>query len=341
MTTEIKQSDVIKLILQYCNENGLSETFKILQRESNIGLNTVENIEAFSSNIKNGKWDLVLKTVSNIKMPSIKLMDLYEQIIIELLEISEKETALLLKDSLIVNNLRNEFPERCLRLEILCKRPVFDYKEAYPYNMTKEKMRKILLEKLVEEIQTVPPSRLLFLLGESLKYQELQGTVKPSLSFDIFTGKIPAVEDEFEKFPNYIEKSIQLGEISKIEIFKFAQNGNFSVIGSVDGIIEVWNSIDGKLKQELAYQAEENFMVHAQGVISLNIGKENELLASGDKEGTVKVWRIATGKCLKKFENTHANKPITCLIFGKDISHLIVASIEIKVFKKNKKKFNT
>lgn len=50
-------------------------------------------------------------------------------------------------------------------------------------------------------------------------------------------------------------------------------------------------------------------MIHSTSVLSLVMSRDNELLASGDKEGTVKIWKISTGKCLKKFEKSHADKP--------------------------------
>lgn len=60
--------------------------------------------------------------------------------------------------------------------------------------------------------------------------------------------------------------------------------------------------MSGRLKTDLAYQAEDSFMIHTSSVLSLALSRDNELLASADKEGTVKIWRISTGKCLKKFE---------------------------------------
>ncbi len=65
-------------------------------------------------------------------------------------------------------------------------------------------------------------------------------------------------------------------------------------------------------------------MIHSSPITSLSISRDNELLASGDLKGNVKVWRIQTGKCLKKF--TAFPKYVSKIIFGKDISHLIVAS---------------
>lgn len=75
------------------------------------------------------------------------------------------------------------------------------------------------------------------------------------------------------------------------------------------GLIEVWDTLSGRIKTDLAYQAEDSFMIHSTSVLSLVMSRDNELLASGDKDGTVKIWKISTGKCLKKFEKSHADKP--------------------------------
>ena len=40
-------------------------------------------------------------------------------------------------------------------------------------------------------------------------------------------------------------------------------------------------------------------MVHEAPVTALAIDKDDELLASGTKDGEIKVWKIATGDCLK------------------------------------------
>ena len=69
---------VIKTILQFCKENSLPESFVAIQRECQVSLNTVESLEGFTADITAGRWDVVLPTVAQLKLPRNKLEDLYE-----------------------------------------------------------------------------------------------------------------------------------------------------------------------------------------------------------------------------------------------------------------------
>jgi len=71
---------VIKVILQFCKENGLSESFNAIQNECQVSLNTIDSLEGFVSDINGGRWDVVLPQVAQLKLPRNKLEDLYEQV---------------------------------------------------------------------------------------------------------------------------------------------------------------------------------------------------------------------------------------------------------------------
>jgi hypothetical protein len=47
-------------------------------------------------------------------------------------------------------------------------------------------------------------------------------------------------------------------------------------------------------------QAEDAFMMHDDAVTTLAVSLDSELLASGGRDGKLKVWRLSTGECLRR-----------------------------------------
>ena len=103
----------------------------------------------------------------------------------------------------------------------------------------------------------------------------------------------------------------------------------FLVTGSSDGFIEVWDALTGQLRKDLAYQGEGDgaFMVHEAAVLSLAVSLDSELLASGAADGCVKVWRLRSGACVRRYEAAHAGA-VAGLCFSRDAQHLLSASTD-------------
>jgi hypothetical protein len=74
MSLEVESQDVIRLVLQFLKEHNLNDAMKALQRESGVALNTVDSVETFASDIRNGKWDSVLAQTAALKLPGDKLV---------------------------------------------------------------------------------------------------------------------------------------------------------------------------------------------------------------------------------------------------------------------------
>ena len=320
MSCEIKQSDILRLILQFFKESNLPLSFQALQSESQISLNLVENKEFLASDIKQGRWDQVLKAIKSFRLPSFKLMAVYEQILYELLELAEKDLALQIFTQNVPKNIKDEFPEKSKFLETLINKGVFAFKEI---GTNREKLRVSLSEMIIEELVEAPPNRLLALLGQSLKYQEYTGELKPNVSLDIFTNKVPEVFDKNVEIPTKISKKLIFPSSARINVLDISPNGQSLVLGAADGIIEVWNPIEAKLRKDLIYQQEESFMLHETPITSLRISSDSELLASGDQTGTIKIWRLMSGKCLRKLGGSGI---VGYLGFRRDTSHLISGS---------------
>jgi WD40 repeat-containing protein SMU1 len=71
---EIDSKDVIRLMLQFMKENNLTNSMRELQTESDVTLNTVDNLESFTTDIQRGHWDSVMSQVSSLKLPREKLV---------------------------------------------------------------------------------------------------------------------------------------------------------------------------------------------------------------------------------------------------------------------------
>ena len=79
-TCDVEATDVVRVVLQFLKENGLTNAMLALQDESQVALNTVDNLDTFVHDVQQGHWESVMTTVATLKLPMGLLSDLYEQV---------------------------------------------------------------------------------------------------------------------------------------------------------------------------------------------------------------------------------------------------------------------
>lgn len=325
---EVEATDVVKIVLQFLKENSLTTSLQALQEEAQIPLNTVDNLDSFLADVQQGHWDAVMSVVATLKLPQRLMIDLYEQLVIELLELRELDTARqVLRTAPAMIALQERDGTRHQKLEALAGRPYFDPRDAYTEGQTKERRRNFLAEQLKAEVSVVPPSRLLALLGQALKWQQYQGQLPAGAKFDLFRGGAAERVFEAETYVSAPGPVIKFGKKSHAECARFSPDGQYLVSGSMDGFVEVWDFERGKLRKDLLYQEQDELMMHDEPVLALAFSRDSELIASGSQDGNIKVWRIRTGQCIRRFAKAHA-QGVTCLSFSRDGAQIASGSFD-------------
>lgn len=68
-------------------------------------------------------------------------------------------------------------------------------------------------------------------------------------------------------------------------------------------------------------------MMHDRGVTAEAFSRDGELLATGSEDGKLKVWKLSTGLCLRRFDGAHSQS-ITSVAFSRDGTQLLTGSFD-------------
>lgn len=410
LSIEVDANDVLRLVLQFLREQGLSSTAQTLQSESGIVCNTLDNPTAFVQEIINGNWSMVLQTCQSLRLDASTLINLYELIILECIESKDTELAQTLLTSTPILVLKQTEPSRYQRivrfvssfssssLSSSSHGFFIDPMELYNDGLTKEKRRGTIAKDILEQTTNILPSRLLSLLGQAIKWQIHTGTLTTktddttsipsvaqrtntvsrtvdliqstgpqqitapallealSLSSSIASASSSALltrirtKEDDQICLTYSGILLKFGVSAKPQVCLFTPDGSSFITGSYDGIIEIYNPLTGKLRSDLEYQAKDECLLHDEGITSLGISLDSEFLVSGSRDGMIKVWKISSGECIRKFPNAHGTNDYTsntgssstasnsygvpCVQFSRDSTQIVSGSTDgtVRIF---------
>ncbi|KAI9183794.1 hypothetical protein H9P43_002846 [Blastocladiella emersonii ATCC 22665] len=362
---EIQSQDVIRLIQQFLKENNLTRSLACLQDESQVVLNAVDSAEALEADVLAGRWDAVLAQAQALDLPRRKRADLYEHVFLELVEQGDRAAArVLLRQTAPLQALRDgEDPDRYAHLERLLTLVEFHPRVVYGEASPRDARRVTLAKSLLAEVHPVPPSRLLALLGQALRWQAAHGSdgdgssapktaatdrLTAERGIDLFRGTPPALHSgsggDVDAPVSHAYADLALAPGQTVETAVFAPTGDTLATGSADGFIELWHAASGKLRTDLAYQAQDRLMAMSGGAVlalafsspasrDASSAQQQLLLASGSQAGQIKVWQVATGKCVRRFNGAHAGAQsgaggVTALAFSPDGSQVLSAGFD-------------
>ena len=253
---------------------------------------------------------------------------------------------------------------RYMKLEHLCARPYFHASDAYAMGSSKDIRRHELADAIACEVSAAPSSRLLMLLGQAMKFQQIQGslpkqflgdtqsqaqqntsasttastsasTATAGSSFDLFRGDVKhRKKDAEEKVSKKQMGVIQFPVESHPEAVSFSPDGASLLTGSIDGFVELWDVDQCALRKDLEYQAKDELMMHRDGsnnavaILCSTFSRDGDYLATGSQDGQLKVWKISNGTCIRKFAQAHTSG-ITSVCFTKNNMQVLTTSFDM------------
>ena len=113
------------------------------------------------------------------------------------------------------------------------------------------------------------------------------------------------------------------------ECAAFSVDGRYFVLGLADCFIEVWNWTTGHIRTDLTYQQDTTtFMVMSEAVICLEFQRnEPDIFTCGTNGGDIAVWRVSTGRVIKRIIKAHGSG-ITSIQWSNDEQSLLTTSYD-------------
>lgn len=265
---------------------------------------------SLARDIKTGNWDKVLNQLGPCELNQEIVFHLYEHIFLELLEKGEREVcSRLLHESSIFGHMKNVDTMSNVRFHRL--ESLLDH-DSVPKDLfkgqTKSTRRDALQDLILGELSRSQTSRLLQVVEHALRFERQEGMIPPNAScVDLLTGQV-RIRANIDSPIRSKKGEIKLPKGSFAECLLLFQDAKFLITGSSDGLIEVYEVESCLLASEaFPYQGRGEFMVHGTSVTALALSSDQMYLASGDREGEIRLWDIMSGRLLKSFKPAHSD----------------------------------
>ncbi|KAN0036022.1 hypothetical protein ACTA71_005320 [Dictyostelium dimigraforme] len=299
---QIKE-DIIRMIIQYLQDEGYTASLMTVQDEANVKFNEqvykISQLKKMKKLILEGDWNEVEKlTAKNtFKNHQSFLYAVYKQAYLELIEKQEHQKAFSYLNKRLKplegrQNNADEFKDLCY---LLTCRSVQESNSFKNWDGSKGTSR----EKLVEQFQSmlelentkstsalfrVPPHRLISLFKQSVSYQIEFGRYHPKV-----VPKIKTLLDDYSCFvlPNSLKFNCT-GHKKNVKCVEFIGNGLTLASGSSDNTIKLWNTETGTCINTLTG--------HTSRIWDLSSSSNGNLLASSAGDGIIKIWDVSQNK---------------------------------------------
>jgi len=345
----ISTKHVLQLVLQFLQENGLSESADVLQKESGVQLNTitVEKLDQVRGLLEKEHWaDLFSGPLKGCLLSVELTYTLYTHFLSHLVRSKRDMLAKqILTFSPDLIRMKSCNMKKYDRLVSLVHDPNSKYlikDELLPFE------KEELVNNLMKQLQKDEGSQLLHLLGNAMADNESSLTERES--DDNFSWVSPGPNGPQKsdsqlhlKQPSSLSSSttqiyrapprvkrprrtcangaklvckLNIGGSVNHMAFQHGRNSITLVTASDEGLIELWNCQSGKLRTDLQYQNANMKMKHSGRIRWVCFSPDNSRLASCTEDSSIRVWDIKSGITITNIANAHSTKSVNCIKFS-------------------------
>ncbi|KAL3683464.1 hypothetical protein R1sor_001486 [Riccia sorocarpa] len=299
------KEDIIKMIIQYLQEEGYFASMMTIQDEANVRVN--ENlryrsqIKRIKTAIMDGEWSELEKLVQKTPLKDNQqfLYNFYKQQYLELIEQMEYQKAFTLLTKRLkpleqLGSQHNEFKNLCYLLTCKCIHDAPFFKNWEGVAASREKLVEQFSSMLEIENndssvarQEMQQHRLLHLLKQAVRYQIEFSRYHPKV-----LPNIPTLLEDYSCFvlPNAHRTTFR-GHRSNVKCVDFVgQEGSMLVSGSSDNTVRVWNVEDGTCLHVLGDDYTDGG--HTSRIWDVTSNATGDLVVSASGDSTIKVWNI-------------------------------------------------